>query len=70
MAVFILSEHGRTSVRELSRSICRLQRIARTIADAESRITRALITERGKEHLEFVEGYVRLLKHAGSMATS
>ncbi|WP_413913018.1 DUF3320 domain-containing protein, partial [Candidatus Skiveiella danica] len=38
LAMFILSEHGGTSVSELARSICRLQRIARTSADAEARI--------------------------------
>lgn len=70
LAIFIISQHGTTSVGELSRSICRLQRIARTTADAESRIARALTTSRGIGHLELAEGYVRPLKYAKAIAAS
>jgi very-short-patch-repair endonuclease len=62
LASFILSEHGVTSVSELARTICRLQRIARTTADAETRIVRALQVGRIKEFVQLVDGTVSLSK--------
>jgi hypothetical protein len=62
LAMFILSEHGGTSVGELARSICRLQRIARTSADAEARITRALEVGRARELIRLNVGMVSLAK--------
>lgn len=62
LAIFILSEHGATSVSELARTVCRLQRIARTSADAEARITRALKVERAKEFVQKVDGTISLSK--------
>lgn len=46
LASFILAEHGATSVSELARTICRLQRIARTTSDSEMRIRKCLINSR------------------------
>lgn len=62
LAVFILSEHGATSISELARTICRLQRIARTSADAEARIIRALEAGRAKEMVRMSEGSVSLIR--------
>ena len=62
LAIFILSEHGATSVSELARTICRLQRIARTSADAEARIVRALEAGRAKELVRMNEGSVNLIR--------
>jgi hypothetical protein len=62
LAVFILSEHGATSVSELARTICRLQGIARTTADAEARIVRALQVGRVKEFVQLANGTVSLSK--------
>ena len=56
------SEHGATSVSELARTICRLQRIARTTADAEARIARALQVGRTKEFVQLADGTVSLSK--------
>lgn len=42
LASFVLAEHGTTSVSELARTICRLQRIARTTSDSEMRIRKCL----------------------------
>lgn len=50
LASFILAEHGATSVSELARTICRLQRIARTTSDSEVRIRKCLtISLSGRE---------------------
>lgn len=62
LAIFILSEHGATSVSELARTICRLQGIARTSADAEARIVRALQVGRAKELVQLANGAVSLTK--------
>ena len=62
LASFILSEHGVTSVSELARTICRLQRIARTTADAEARIAHVLQVGRIKEFVQLVDGTVCLSK--------
>ncbi|OIQ75105.1 hypothetical protein GALL_432290 [mine drainage metagenome] len=62
LAIFILSEHGATSVSELARTICRLQRIGRTTADAEARIVRALQVGRVKEFVRLADGTVSLTK--------
>ena len=62
MAIFILSEHGATSVSELARTICRLQGIARTTTEAEARILMALQAGRAKEFVCLAGGVVRLLK--------
>lgn len=62
MAIFILTEHGATSVSELARTICRLQKIARTTVDAEARIVRALQVGRVKEFVQLVNGTVSLSK--------
>lgn len=62
LAIFILSEHGVTSVSELARTICRLQKIARTSTDAEARVVSALQVGRAKELVQFVAGTVSLLK--------
>lgn len=62
LAIFILSEHGATSVSELARTICRLQRIARTSADSETRIVRALQIGRAKEFIQLADGTVSLSK--------
>lgn len=65
LAVFVLSEHGSTSVADLARTICRLQHIARTSADAEARITKALSSGRIHE-LVVIEGdRVRLRPYPG-----
>ena len=42
LAIFVLSEHGVTSVSELARTICRLQHIARTTSDSEARVRKCL----------------------------
>jgi len=68
LAMFILSEHGGTSVSELARSICRLQRIARTSADAEARIARALEVGRGRELIRLNVGMVSLAKSPSQSA--
>ncbi len=62
LASFILSEHGVTSVSELARTICRLQRIARTTADAEARIAHALQVGRIKEFVQLADGTVSISK--------
>lgn len=62
LASFILSEHGVTSISELARTICRLQRIARTTADAEARIAHALQVGRIKEFVQLADGTVSLSK--------
>ena len=62
LAIFILSEHGATSVSELARTICRLQGITRTTADAEARIIRALQVGRAKEFVQLANGAVSLTK--------
>lgn len=62
LAIFILSEHGATSVSELARTICRPQGIARTTADAEARIVRALQVGRVKEFVQLANGTVSLTK--------
>lgn len=55
LAIFVLSEHGSTSLADLARTICRMHHIARTSADAEARIKKALKSGRCRE-LVFVEG--------------
>ncbi len=60
LAIFILSEHGTTSVSELVRTICRLQGIARTTADAEAKILRALHVGRVKELVQLADGIVSI----------
>lgn len=62
LAIFILSEHGATSVSELARTICRLQRIARTSADAEARIACALKVGRAIEFVQLTDGAASLSK--------
>ncbi len=62
LAIFILSEHGATSINELARTICRLQRIARTSADAEARVARMLQVGRAKEFVQLADGTVGLSK--------
>lgn len=64
LAIFILTEHGATSLSELARSICRLQKIARTSAEAESRIARALQGGHAKELVQLNENTVSLVRHA------
>ena len=60
LAIFILSEHGTTSISELARTICRLQRIARTTSDAEAKITLALQAGKAKGLVKFMDGFVSL----------
>lgn len=62
LAIFILSEHGATSISELARTICRLQGIARTSADAEARIVCALQVGRAKEFVQLADGTVNFSK--------
>lgn len=62
LAIFILSEHGSTSVSELARTICRLQGISRTTADAEARVSQALQTGRAKQLVQVIEGTVSLVR--------
>ncbi|MES2355017.1 MAG: DUF3320 domain-containing protein [Pseudomonadota bacterium] len=62
LAIFILSEHGATSISELARTICRLQRLNRTSTDAETRIAGALQVGRAKEFVQFVDTTVSLSK--------
>lgn len=62
LAIFILSEHGATSVSELARTICRLQKIARTTVDAEARVVRSLQVGRVKEFVQLANGTVTLSK--------
>lgn len=62
LAIFILSEHGATSISELARTVCRLQKIARTTADAEARVSRAIQTGRAKNLIQLVEGTVSLVR--------
>lgn len=68
LAMFILSEHGATSVSELARSICRLQRIARTSAEAEARVARALEVGRARELIRLNVGMVSLAKSPSQSA--
>ncbi|EGF32826.1 DNA helicase [Oxalobacteraceae bacterium IMCC9480] len=50
IAIFILSEQGRTSVPDLAKSVCTFLSIARVTAAAEERVTRALKHDRaGKQ---------------------
>ena len=65
LAVFVLSEHGSTSVADLARTICRLQHIARTSADAEARITKALGSGRIRELVVIEDDRVRLRPYPG-----
>jgi very-short-patch-repair endonuclease len=60
LAIFILSEHGATSVSELTRTICRLQRISRTTADAEARVMNALQAGRAEQLVQVTESVVSL----------
>ena len=48
MALFLLNEHGSTSVMELARSICRLQGIGKMSSDANKRIGLAFKREQKK----------------------
>lgn len=56
LAHFVLSEHGSTSNKDLTRSVCRLLGIARTTAEAEERIGRALIHGRAGERIRVENG--------------
>ncbi|MBI3221791.1 MAG: DUF3320 domain-containing protein, partial [Nitrosomonadales bacterium] len=62
LAIFILSEHGATSLSELARTLCRLQKIARTSTDAEARIVCALQVGRAKELVQLAASTVSLTK--------
>jgi hypothetical protein len=62
LAAFILSQHGGTTLSELSRSICRLQRITRTTSDSEVRIQKCLNLGRSHNAIEFHGDTVRLRK--------
>lgn len=60
LTMFILSEHGTTSLSDLARSICRLQKIARTTGDAEERIRQALESGRAPQLVEVIGSTVSL----------
>lgn len=60
LAVFILTEHGGTSFEDLARSICRLQGVARTTSDAETRIRQSLSSGRAGKLIEVTNGVVSL----------
>ncbi len=60
LAVFVLSEHGSTSMSDLTRTICRLQHIARTSADAEARIKKALNSDWIREFVVMEHDHIRL----------
>jgi len=60
LAVFVLSEHGSTSLQDLARTICRLHRISRTTADAEARVNKALRYSRARELVVVEAGRAKL----------
>lgn len=60
LTAFVLSEHGSTSLSDLARTVCRLQHISRTSADAEARIRKALTSGRGRELVVVEDDRVRL----------
>lgn len=62
LAIFILSQHGTTSVSELAKTICRLQKIARTSADAEARIVKAIQSGTAREFVQLMEKTVTLAR--------
>lgn len=62
LAVFILTEHGSTSFEDLARSICRLQGVARTTTDAETRIRKSLSSGRAEKLVEVANGIVSLCR--------
>ena len=61
LAIFLLSQHGSTSVSELARSVCRLWYIARTTTEAEARVAKALTWGRAQALIVIDKGRVRLL---------
>lgn len=62
MVLFILSQHGSTSLTELTRSICRLQVVARTTADSEERIKMSFGSLPEGREVEMQHGRVILRK--------
>lgn len=60
LAIFVLSEHGSTSLSDLARTICRLQHISRMSTEAEARINLALRSGRSRKLLVVEDGRVRL----------
>lgn len=60
LALFILAEHGSTTLADLARSIARLQGIGRSSGDAEMRVSAALAHGRAAERVSCAEGMVAL----------
>lgn len=61
-AVYILGQHGRTSLEDLARSVCRLMGISRMSGEAEQRVHQALQQRRVKELLEIGDGTASLTR--------
>lgn len=62
LAIYVLTQHGATSVSELARVICRLQHISRTTSDSEARIRKCLTILRIGREIE-VNGDAVMLRN-------
>jgi stress response protein SCP2/very-short-patch-repair endonuclease len=62
VALFVLSEHGSTSREDLARSVCRLLGIARTTAESEERIYKALTHGRASARIKVENGLVTVCR--------